>query len=106
MTCKEMIDATGFKTLIGHLQNNPDIHTIIQVFDADLAEVGEAFKEETNIEQVQELFAEKIIGIYAFNKGGGINRNNIIPEVSLTQAVDCLYLPPYYLFKDLKKEWE
>jgi len=106
MTCNEMIDATGFKLLLGHLQNNPDIHTIIQVFDGvDLATVSEEFKKEDEVRQIQVWMNENKLDVYAVNKGNGIGRNIKVKEVLETQAVDCLYLPPFYLFKDRNQKW-
>lgn len=93
MTPSEMIDITRMRTLYAHLQNNPEISQIIQVEDNNeplLAEVGEI------------MIAGNVTAFSNYCKEGKIKMltDNSIPE---TNAVYCLYLPPYYIFTDLKR---
>lgn len=100
MTTAEMIDITRMKTLYAHLQNNPDISHILQVEDNNeklLAEVGDA------------MLIGDLVAFENYIKEGKIiklmqgNSSMTVPE---TNAVYCLYLPPYYLFTDLKRVYQ
>ena len=103
MAVIDQIDPTSFKTLLRHLQNDPEISSIIQVFDdLDLAVAGEEFKKENGLSRIEAWMKEGKINVYA---DCNIGRNKNVAEVSPIQAVDCLYLPPFYLFKDRKQLW-
>lgn len=93
MTAKEMIDITSMRSLYAHLSNNPDIEYILQVTDNNeplLAEIGQ-----TMLDGNTEAFS-------TYAKDGKI-KQLIGNEVPATNAVYCLYIPPYYVFTDLKK---
>lgn len=90
---KEMIDITRMRTLYNYRDGESDIEQILQVPDNDeplLAEIGQAmidgdvdkFKQYSDEGKVKMIFGKPI------------------PE---TNAVYCLFLPPYYVFTDLKR---
>lgn len=96
MTTAEMIDLTGMRTLYAHRGHNPNIQEIFQVQDNNeelLAKVGDMFINGDVVSFEQALKNEEVKMITGFP----------VPE---TNAVKCLYLPPYYLFTDLKKEYK
>lgn len=77
-------DVTAFKTVLHHLEHNPEIDGIINVGDEDLGKVAAMFVN-GSVEEIEPLFIEKRLT----NK-----------QVSPENAVDVIYLPPFYLFKD------
>jgi len=77
-------DVTGFQTVINHLERDPEITGIINVLDQDLAKVaGIMYDGDTA------AFAELMTS-------GKINSRPTNPK----NAVDVIYLPPFYVFKD------
>lgn len=97
MTAAEMIDITRMRTLYAHLQNNPEISHILQVEDNNeplLAEIGEAMID-GNVDAFNKYVTD--------SKIKAIGDTQPVPE---TNAVYCLYLPPYYVFTDLKRVYE
>lgn len=90
---KEMIDITRMRTLYNYRDGNSEIEAILQVDDNNeplLAEIG------------QTMIDGDIYSFEQYMKDGKIKMitGKPIPE---TNAVYCLYIPPYYVFTDLKK---
>lgn len=80
----KLIDVTNFDTVLRHLANDPEIQAAINVGSEDLGEVADAFWK-GDLPQVEKWFAEK-----------KITETHTHPD----NAVDVVYLPPFYLFKD------
>lgn len=77
-------DVTSFKTVLRHLEHDPEITGIINVGNEDLGRVAAMFVN-GSVEDVEPLFIER-----------RITSTPTSPE----NAVDVIYLPPFYLFKD------
>ncbi|HRI60118.1 MAG TPA: hypothetical protein PK228_10355 [Saprospiraceae bacterium] len=83
-------DVTCFDTVLRHLANNPEIIAAINVHEQDLGEVATAFWKD-DLQLVESLFLEK-----------KITETHTHPM----NAVDVIYLPPFYLFKDRGIKYE
>jgi len=77
-------DVTNFQTVLNHLAHDPEITGIINVGQEDLGQVATAFWK-GDLKFVELLFLEKRITNQPTDPGN---------------AVDVIYLPPFYLFKD------
>lgn len=84
------IDVTRFQTVLDHLKNDNQITGFINVEDQDLATVG-AYCVDGDIENFSALIKE-----------GKISKR----PVPANNAVDVLYLPPFYVFKDRKTVYQ
>lgn len=95
MTAAQMIDIASMKAIYAHLKTNPEIEMALQVQgkESDLAEIGQ-WMMDGNVDKFNEAIEQQRISIY---------RGNVIP---ITNAIYCLYLPPYYVFVDLKRKYE
>lgn len=83
-------DVTCFDTVLRHLANDPEITAAINVGEQDLGEVATAFWK-GDLQFVESLFMEK-----------KITEAHVHPM----NAVDVIYLPPFYLFKDRGIKYE
>ena len=85
LTAEQMIDIAGMKAIYGHLKNDPEIKQALQVIgeEKDLAEIGQ-WMIDGDVDKFKEAFINGRIKAY---------NDNSIPY---TQAIYCLYLPPYY----------
>lgn len=92
LTAEQMIDIARMQAIYGHLQNDPEIETalIVDGEEKDLAEIGQ-YMMDGNVPEFEKAIKSGRIKIYA---------GNSIPK---TNAIYCLYLPPYYVFVDLKR---
>lgn len=95
LTAAQMIDMASMRAIYGHLQNDPEITDALQVFGEkkDLAQIGEWFINGNKL-AVEQAFAENKIKFYKE------------AEIQIDNAILCLYLPPFYLFIDLKTKYE
>lgn len=90
---KEMIDITRMRTLYNYRDGDSEIEQIFQVSDNNeplLAEIGQTMID-GNLDKFKQFLDEGEIKMI-FGRP--------IPE---TNAVYCLYIPPYYVFTDLKR---
>lgn len=83
-------DVTNFQTVLNHLAHDPEITAAINVGEQDLGEVATAFWK-GDLQFVESLFLEK-----------KITETHTHPM----NAVDVIYLPPFYLFKDRGIKYE
>ena len=92
LTAAQMIDIARMQAIYGHLQNDPEIKQalIVNGEEKDLAEIGQ-WMIDGNVAEFEKAMRSGRIKIYS---------GNSIPN---TNAIYCLYLPPYYIFVDLKK---
>ena len=94
MTTEEMVDMTKMATIYNHYENDPEISVIVQVEDNN---------KELLIETGQILIDGDIPTLDKKLKEGKV-RFLTTKSVPPTNSVYCLYLPPMYLFTDLKRE--
>ncbi|HXS59741.1 MAG TPA: hypothetical protein VN703_02895 [Candidatus Sulfopaludibacter sp.] len=92
LTAAQMIDIAGMKAIYGHLKNDPEIEhaLIVDGEEKDLAEIGQ-WMIDGNVEDFEKAMLSGRIKMYY---------GTSIPS---TNAIYCLYLPPYYVFVDLKR---
>lgn len=83
-------DVTNFQTVLNHLAHDPEITGIVNVGSEDLGEVATAFWK-GDMKFVEPLFLENRITNQPVDPGN---------------AVDVIYLPPFYLFKDRGVKYE
>jgi hypothetical protein len=81
------IDVTKYDTVLKHVATDPNIEFAINVEDCDLAEIG-ALAVNGDMKAYVKLLNEEKLSIRQLDKNA---------------AVDVLYLPPIYFYKDLKK---
>ena len=96
ITASQMIDITRMRSLYAHRQTNPEIETILQVSDnneKELAEIGQVMID-GDVKEFKKIILE-----------GKIKRISGYP-IPETNAVYCLFIPPYYVFTDLKRIYE
>lgn len=86
---QNLIDVTGFKTVIKHLNQDPKITGVLNVGDQDLAEVARI------------CVVGDTAAFESLYKEGKISAA-LIPE---DMAVEVIYLPPLYLFKSMNKPY-
>ncbi|HVA97655.1 MAG TPA: hypothetical protein VNG53_02070, partial [Bacteroidia bacterium] len=86
-----MIDIASMKAIYAHLELDPEIETalIVEGKENDLAEIGQWMMDE-NLEKVKDSFESGRIKQY------------IGFSIPITNSIYCLYLPPFYIFCDLK----
>ena len=83
-------DVTNYQTVLNHLASDPQITGVVNVGEQDLGEVATAFWK-GDIEFVDKLITD-----------GKITKIGTSPQ----NAVDVIYLPPFYLFKDRGVKYE
>lgn len=90
-----MVDVARYGSLLGHLENNPEISIFMYVKDKDtpIHVVGDAMVD-GDTDLVQRLIHEGKLGLCASSEGGDFGL------ISPRNSVECLYLPPIYLVKD------
>ena len=91
---EDMIDLTRFQTVLNHLANDPDITGAINILDEDLASIGTLFVN-GDVKEIEKMCVE-----------GRILAITLSKPIDPSNAVDVLYLPPFYLFKDRGYEYK
>lgn len=92
---EHLMDIARYGGVIGHLSNNPDIHTFIMVADkgTPIHVVGDAMVD-GDMEVIKSMMETGTIKVCANMQHGDLG---FIPRIN---SVECLYLPPIYLVKD------
>lgn len=94
LTAAQMIDIASMKAIYAHLENDENIELALEVKgeEKDLAEIGQ-WMIDGDLDKFEEAFINGRIKPYIdFN-------------ISLGTAIYCLYVPPYYVFVNLKKPY-
>lgn len=92
LTAAQMIDIASMKAIYGHLINDPEIKyaLIVDGEEKDLAEIGQ-WMIDGDVPEFEKAIKSGRIKLY---------QGTSIP---ISNAIYCLYLPPYYVFVDLKR---
>jgi hypothetical protein len=92
LTAAQMIDIAPMRAIYAHLQNNPEIENalIVDGEEKDLAEIGQ-WMIDGDTDSFLNTIESGRLKIYT---------GTTIPA---TNSIYCLYLPPYYVFVDLKR---
>lgn len=100
-----LIDPCGFgPTVLGHLQNDPEIQNIVVVNESvELAEAGAAFIDGDE-DRIHQWLETKAIQLVVEERRDG--REKLISEIPFDRMVYVLYLPPFYLVKETDRVWE
>ena len=95
LTAAQLIDIAGMKAIYAHLDNDPEIEKALQIFGdrKDLAEIGDWMMNGSvkDVENFSTACKSGKIKLYTGN------------EIPATNAIYCLYLPPFYVFVNLNR---
>jgi hypothetical protein len=92
LTAEQLIDIARMQTIYGHLETDNEIEKalIVEGGEKDLAEIGQ-------------WMLEGDVDNFSIAIKSGRIKEYVGSSIPNTNSIYCLYLPPYYVFVDLKR---